>query len=115
LLSQYPQEKLKEYQGWFSKKKELQGYPQVSKLLYKLATLDVDYAIDDLVIKQKEKDYQIGVQIKKKIEPENIISFYQSVLSKIETFVNITNSTKKYDSESKILTLNIQGLLKPKR
>jgi hypothetical protein len=115
LLSQYPQEKIKELQNIISKKKEIQSYPQVSELLYKLATLDSDYAIDDLVIKQVGKDYQIKVLIEKKIEPENIISFYQGILGKMSSFVNITNSTKQYDSENKLLSLDIQGLLKLRR
>jgi hypothetical protein len=115
LLSQYPPEKIKEFQNIISIKQKIQGYPQVSELLYKLASLDFDYAIDNLVIKQNGKDYQIEVQIKKKIEPESMISFYKGILSKIETFVSITNSTKQYDSENKLLTLNIQGLLKLKR
>jgi len=115
LLSQNPPEKIKELQNLILKRKEIQSYPQASELLYKLVTLDTDYAIDDLEIKQNEKDYQIAVQIKKKIESENIISFYQNVLRKMEDFVSITNSTKQYNSENKILTLSIQGLLKTKR
>ena len=114
LLSQYPQEKIKELQKIISKKKEIQNYPQVSELLYKLATLDADYAIDDLVIKQNGGNYQIVFRIEKKIQPENVISFYQGILNKVETFVSITNSTKEYNTENKILTLNIQGLLKSK-
>jgi hypothetical protein len=115
LLSQYPQEKIMELQSIISKKGEIQNYPQVSELLYKLATLDTDYAIDDLVIRQNENVYQIEVQIEKRIEPENIIDFYQNILRKIESFVSITSSTKQYDSENKVLTINIQGVLKPKR
>jgi hypothetical protein len=115
LLSQNPPEKIKEFQDLILKREEIQSYPQASELLYKLVTLDTDYAIDDLEIKQNEKDYQIAVQIKKKIESENIISFYQNVLRKMGDFVSITNSTKQYNSENRILTLSIQGLLKTKR
>jgi hypothetical protein len=115
LLSQYPPERLKEFQDLILKKKEVQSYPQVSELLYKLVTLDTDFAIDNLVIKQKERDYLIEIRIEKKIEPENMVVFYQNVLRKIEDFVSITNSTKQYDSKNRVLTLSIQGLLKPKR
>jgi hypothetical protein len=115
LLSQYPSEKIKEFQNYVLQKKEVQTYPSISEILYNLANLDTDYTINELTVGRVGKDYQISVQLQKKIEPEGITNFYQNILNKMSSFIIINNSTNHYNVENNTFTLNIQGIIKPKK
>jgi hypothetical protein len=115
LLSQYPSEKIKEFQNYVLQKKEVQDYPSVSEILYNLANLDTDYTINELTVERVGKDYQIHVQLEKKVEPEGITNFYQNVLNKIGSFIIINNSTNQYNVENNTFTLHIKGIIKPKK
>jgi len=115
LLSQYPPEKIKEFQNYMLQKKEVQAYPSVSEILYNLANLDTDYTINELTVERIGKDYQISVQLEKKIEPEGITNFYQNILNKMGRFIIINNSTNQYNAENNIFSLHIKGIIKQKK
>jgi len=115
LLSQYPSEKIKEFQNYVLQKKELQAYPSAREILYYLANLDTDYTISELTVERVGKDYQISVQLEKKVEPENIANFYQNILNKMGSFIIINNSTNQYNAENNNFSLHIQGIIKPKK
>jgi len=115
MLTQYPSEKIKEFQNYVLQKKEVQNYPQVSEILYYLANLDTDYTINELTVGRVGKDYQISVQLEKKIEPEGITNFYQNILNKMGSFIIINNSTNQYNVENNTFSLHIQGIIKPKK
>jgi hypothetical protein len=115
LLSQYPSEKIKEFQNYVLQKKEVQAYPSVSEILYNLANLDTDYTISELTVERVGKDYQIRVQLEKKIEPEGITNFYQNVLNKMGSFIIINNSTNQYNIEHNTFSLHIKGIIKQKK
>jgi len=99
----------------FCKKKEVQTYPSISEILYNLANLDTDYTINELTVGRVGKDYQISIQLEKKIEPEGITNFYQNILNKMNSFIIINNSTNHYNVENNTFTLNIQGIIKQKK
>jgi hypothetical protein len=115
LLSQYPSEKIKEFQNYVLQKKEVKDYPSVSEILYNLANLDTDYTVSELTVERVGKDYQISVQLEKKIEPEGITNFYQNILNKMGSFIIINNSTNQYNVENNTFSLHIQGIIKPKK
>jgi hypothetical protein len=115
LLSQYPSEKIKQFQNYVLQKKEVQTYPSVSEILYNLANLDTDYTINELTVGRVGKDYQISVQLEKKIEPEGITNFYQNILNKMSSFIIINNSTNHYNVENNTFILHIQGIIKLKK
>jgi hypothetical protein len=115
LLSQYPPEKIKEFQNYVLRKKEVQTYPSVSEILYNLATLDTDYTINELTVGRVGQNYQISVQLQKRIEPEGITNFYQNILNKMSSFITVNNSTNSYNAENNIFTLNIQGVIKSRQ
>jgi hypothetical protein len=115
LLSQYPSEKIKEFQNYMLQKKEVQNYPSVSEILYNLANLDTDYTINELTVERRGKEYQISLQLEKKIEPEGITNFYQNVLNKMSSFIIINNSTNHYNIEHNTFSLHIQGIIKQKK
>jgi hypothetical protein len=115
LLSQYPSERIKEFQNYVLQKREFQAYPSVSEILYNLANLDTDYTISELTVERVGKDYQIRVQLEKKVEPEGITNFYQNILNKMSSFIIINNSTNHYNVENNTFSLNIQGIIKPKK
>jgi hypothetical protein len=114
MLSQYPLEKIKEFQNYVLQKREVKAYPSVSEILYNLANLDTDYTISELTVERVGKDYLIRVQLEKKVEPEGITNFYQNVLNKIGSFIIINNSTNHYNIEHNNFSLHIQGIIKPK-
>ena len=115
MLSQFPPEKIKEFQNYILRKKEVQTYPSVSEILYNLVTLDTDYTINELTVERVDKDYQISMQLQKKIEFENITNFYQNVLNKMNSFMIVNNSTNSYNAKTNTFVLNIQGIIKPRK
>jgi hypothetical protein len=115
LLSQYPSEKIKEFQNYVLQKKEVQDYPSVSEILYNLANLDTDYTVSELTVERVGKDYQISVQLEKRVEPEGIANFYQNILNKMGSFITINHSSNQYNVENNTFTLHIKGIIKPKK
>ena len=112
LLSQYPQDMIKQFQNFLTLKKELEGYPKVSEIIYNLTNLDEDYSINELSIVRSGKDYQITLQFEKKIEPDRITDFHHSLLTKISDFT-ITNETNtRYNIENRVLNVYIKGIVK---
>ena len=112
LLSQYPQDVIKQFQDYLTVKKELEGYPKVSEIIYNLTNLNEDYSINDLSIVRSGKDYQITLQFEKKIEPDRVANFYYSLLTKINEFIATNETDTRYNIESKVLSVYVKGVVK---
>jgi len=112
LLAHYPAEKIKYFQNYIIRKRELESYPSPSEILLRTLELDENIIINEFQVIKSGNDYQITIGFTRKASPQELSYVVQRLTEKINAYIDVRNSLTNYDTANHTLKVQINGIIK---
>ncbi len=112
-LSEYPEEKIKNFRVYLEEREKLLKMPLPQEILGRLILACQDAKITSLEVKETNSTYQINFSGEKTGQAEEITLFSQEFLKKLRTFVEIQQTQFDYSQEKGTINFKVSGVIKP--
>jgi len=113
LMSEYPEERLRAFRSCLEERERLGKLPSPEALLVKIASSLSGARIKTFEVKEEGGAMKIYISGEKQSLPEEVSTFSQELLLRLDSFVEVKEKQFEYSQEESKIIFKIGGILKP--